>query len=64
MPLRHIKEIGIWSFKPRVRNTSLKNVSSERLIELDSKITIDGNQYVGKEVFDIDSMYSAFTKSL
>jgi len=47
-----------------VRNTSLKNVSSERLIELDSKITIDGNQYVGKEVFDIDSMYSAFTKSL
>ncbi len=47
-----------------VQNTSLENVSSERLIELDSKITINENQYVGKEVFDIDSMYSAFTKSL
>ena len=47
-----------------VRNTSLTNVFNERLIELDSQITIDGNQYVGKEVFDIDSMYSAFTKSL
>ena len=54
-------------FGPSMLNvitTRLKNVSNDKLIELDSKINIDGNQYVGKEVFDIDSMYSVFTKSL
>jgi hypothetical protein len=47
-----------------VESAKLSNVSNEQLIELDSKITFKGKQYVGTESFDIDSMYSVFTKSL
>jgi len=47
-----------------VKSTSLTNVQSERLIELDSEIIFNGKQFIGKESFDIDSMYSIFTKSL
>lgn len=47
-----------------VESANLSNVSNEQLIELDSKITFKGKQYVGTESFDIDSMYSIFTKSL
>ena len=47
-----------------VKSTILTNVQSKRLIELDSEIIFNGKQFIGKESFDIDSMYSVFTKSL
>ena len=48
----------------RVKSANLSNVSNDQLLELDSKISFKGKEYVGKETFDIDSMYSVFTKSL
>jgi len=47
-----------------VKSATLLDVTNEQLIELDSKITFKGKEYVGTESFDIDSMYSIFTKSL
>ena len=45
-----------------VKSVHISDVKSTYLIELNSTVTINGITKVGKERFDIDSMYSAFSK--
>ena len=45
-----------------VKSTELKNIGTPNLIELNSKVLMNGKEYLGEKRFDIDSMYMSFSQ--
>lgn len=45
-----------------LNNVRMTNCTSNTLVELGSKITLNGTSYTGKEKFNIDELYKAFSK--
>ena len=45
-----------------VESVELKNIGTPYLIELNSKVLMNGKEILGEKRFDIDSMYMSFSK--
>ena len=44
------------------KSIKLNAVKNKFLIEMKSIVKLEGTEYIGSEIFDIDSMYMVFTK--